>query len=76
MGNDMSPSIATLLFNQFLQQANDLKLRNIFLDTPGVAVASHRFYEKNGFELIKDYQNLPTGYSFPDRNSKIYRLTL
>lgn len=69
------PGVATLLFHQFLQQAKDLKLKNIFLDTPGVAIASHRFYEKNGFELINDYQNLPIGYSFPDRNSKVYCLT-
>ena len=72
----VSPSVAKLLFDQFLQQANNLKLKNIFLDTPGVAEASHRFYEKNGFKLIDDYQNLPNGYSFPDRNSKVYCLTL
>ncbi len=71
-----SPSLATLLFHQFLQQAKDLKLKNIFLDTPAVAVASHRFYEKNGFASINDYKNLPNGYSFPDRNSKVYCLTL
>jgi N-acetylglutamate synthase-like GNAT family acetyltransferase len=70
------PSVATLLFHQFLQQAKDLKLKNILLDTPAVAVASHRFYEKNGFKLINDYKNLPNGYSFPDRNSKVYSLTL
>jgi N-acetylglutamate synthase-like GNAT family acetyltransferase len=72
----VSPSVAKLLFHQFLQQAKNLKLKNIFLDTPAVAEASHRFYEKNGFRLIDDYQNLPNGYSFPDRNSKVYCLTL
>ena len=70
------PSVAMLLFHQFLLQAKNLNLKNIFLDTPGVAVASHRFYEKNGFELVNDDQNLPNGYSFPDRNSKIYCLAL
>lgn len=72
----VSPSVAILLLHQFLQQAKNLKLKNIFLDTPGVAEASHRFYEKNGFKLIDDYQNLPNVYSFPDRNSKVYCLTL
>lgn len=72
----ISPSVATLLFHQFLQQTKNLKLKNIFLDTPAVAVASHQFYEKNGFVPINDNKNLPHGYSFPDRNSKIYCLTL
>ena len=70
------PSVAALLFHQFIQQAKDLKLKNIFLDTPAVAVASHRFYEKNGFVLINDYKILPNGYSFSDRNSKFYCLSL
>jgi N-acetylglutamate synthase-like GNAT family acetyltransferase len=70
------PSVAALLFDHFIQQAKDLKLKDIFLDTPAVAVASHRFYEKNSFVLINDYKKLPEGYSFPDRNSKVYCLTL
>ena len=70
------PNIAALLFQQFLQQAKELKLKSIFLDTPAVAVASHRFYEKNGFLPINNYENLPDGYSFADRASKIYCLTL
>lgn len=72
----IDPSVAALLFHQFIRQAKNLKLKNIFLDTPAVAVASHRFYEKNGFVLMNDYKNRPNGYSFPDRNSKVYCLSL
>ncbi|MGC1181483.1 GNAT family N-acetyltransferase [Legionella sp.] len=70
------PSVAALLFQQFLQQTKELKLKNIFLDTPAVAVASHRFYEKNGFLPVNNYKNLPNGYFFADRDSKVYCLTL
>jgi len=47
------------------------RLKTLLLDTPAVAKASHRFYEKNGFvKITKD--TLPIPYDFPDRNSYLY----
>jgi len=65
--------IAQMLFDTLLDFAKDKNLKNIWLDTPSVANASHRFYERNGFVLSKK-ANLPDEYSFPDRNSKVYKL--
>ncbi len=47
----------------------------IFLDTPSVAHASHRFYERAGFRKI-DAGQLPVAYSYPDRDSLLYLLDL
>ena len=47
----------------------------IILDTPSVAHASHRFYEKSGFCRI-DKSELPVPYSYPDRKSILYMLEL
>ncbi|MDY8134466.1 GNAT family N-acetyltransferase [Aquimarina sp. 2201CG5-10] len=67
--------IAQKLFDHLKQEAISLGFESIFLDTAAVAKASHRFYEKNGFiELHKD--EIPDGYQFPDRNSKIFKLLL
>ncbi|MCM1159438.1 MAG: GNAT family N-acetyltransferase [Clostridium sp.] len=43
----------------------------LLLDTPSVAEASHRFYERNGFNRIAK-EELPICYEFPDRNSYLY----
>lgn len=43
----------------------------LILDTPAVAKASHRFYEKNDFIQITS-KDLPIPYEFPDRDSLLY----
>ena len=45
------------------------------LDTPSVAHASHKFYERAGFHRI-DTTDLPIAYSYPDRDSFLYMLDL
>ena len=45
----------------------------IFLDTPSVATRSHAFYQRKGFRVV-DRSELPDGYSFPDRDSLIFKL--
>lgn len=70
-----SLNIAQNLFDTLKQEAIKLNLKRILLDTPSVAVASHRFYLKNGFQEITR-QNIPNEYSYPDRNSKIFELIL
>lgn len=72
-GTDLK--IAQQLYDHFISECQQRKLETILLDSPGVAVASHRFYEKNGFVEI-DTDNIPKGYSYPDRNSKIFELKL
>lgn len=67
--------IAQMLFDTLLDFAASINLKMIWLDTPSIAVASHRFYEKNGF-IQTDKLNLPESYIFPDKNSKIYKLAL
>jgi N-acetylglutamate synthase-like GNAT family acetyltransferase len=67
--------VAQMLFDTLLNFALDIKLKMIWLDTPAIAVASHRFYEKNGF-IQTDKFSLPENYVFPDKNSKIYKLAL
>lgn len=67
--------IAQMLFDTLHDFAASINLKMIWLDTPAIAVASHRFYEKNGF-IQTDKRNLPDSYVFPDKNSKIYKLAL
>jgi N-acetylglutamate synthase-like GNAT family acetyltransferase len=67
--------IAQKLYNLLISRAKEIGFNKILLDTPSVAKASHRFYEKNGF--IKLNQNeIPKYYKYPDRNSLIYQLKL
>lgn len=68
-------NIALLLFEKLIEFVNKEQIKTIWLDTPSVATASHRFYERNGF-IQTDKLNLPFGYIFPDKNSKIYKLTI
>jgi N-acetylglutamate synthase-like GNAT family acetyltransferase len=68
-------NIAQKLVDTLLDCAKKKDFKTIWLDTPAVATASHRFYERNGF-VETDHQNLPKGYQFIDKNSKIYKLIL
>ena len=68
-------NIAQKLFEKLKDEAINLAFDKILLDTPSVAEASHRFYQRNGFkEIGKD--DIPKEYSYPDRNSKIFELKL
>ncbi|MCI8332825.1 MAG: GNAT family N-acetyltransferase [Clostridiales bacterium] len=49
--------------------------QQVLLDTPSVAKASHRFYERAGFCQITK-ENLPFPYEYPDRDSYLYLLDL
>ena len=63
------------LYRTLLKYAEENGFRRIVLDTPSVAVDSHRFYEKAGFSRIKQ-EELPFEYHYPDRNSLLYILKL
>lgn len=67
--------IAQKLFEHLIIEALKLNFKKILLDTPSIAVASHRFYQRNGFKEIEK-SSIPEEYIFPDRNSKIFELDL
>ena len=63
------------LYNELLKYAISKGVHHIILDTPAVAHASHKFYEKAGFYRISAAE-LPMAYSYPDRDSILYLLNL
>lgn len=63
------------LYNELLKYAISKSIHHIILDTPAVAHASHKFYEKAGFYRIST-EELPVAYSYPDRDSILYLLNL
>lgn len=67
--------IGLALYKTLLEYALSKKTRYIVLDTPSVADASHRFYEKSGFRRISRNE-LPVPYDYPDRDSYLYMLSL
>jgi N-acetylglutamate synthase-like GNAT family acetyltransferase len=71
-----TPKVAQHLFDRLLTTARQLRFRTIYLDTPAIASASHRFYERNGFVEVMDKLTLLTTYRYPDRDSRVYRLKL
>lgn len=68
--------LASKLLEILLQEARNQKFKEILLDTPLVTHAAHRFYERNGFELISN-DLVPDNYILPKGITlKIYRLSL
>lgn len=67
--------IGLALYNELLEYAKRAGVRHIILDTPSVARESHRFYERAGFRKISA-EELPVPYSYPDRDSILYMLSL
>ena len=70
-----SQGVGLALYGRLLEFAGEAGIRRIILDTPSVAHASHRFYEAAGFHRI-GREELPVPYSYPDRDSILYRLDL
>ncbi|MDE6101428.1 MAG: GNAT family N-acetyltransferase [Ruminococcus sp.] len=63
------------LYCRLIELAREKNINTIILDTPSVAVESHRFYERAGFVKISQ-DELPFEYNYPDRNSYLYMLKL
>lgn len=70
-----SQKVGLALYEVLLRYAKAAGVRHIILDTPSVAHASHRFYEKAGFHKVHT-EKLPVPYSYPDRDSILYLLNL
>ena len=67
--------IGLSLYQTFLKEAQAGGYRQIILDTPSVAKASHHFYQRAGFMRISKNE-LPFPYEYPDRNSLLYLLKM
>lgn len=70
-----SRKIGLSLYDALLEYAVSKGIHHIILDTPAVAHASHRFYERAGFSKITA-EALPVPYTYPDRDSILYMLNL
>lgn len=70
-----SQKVGLALYRELLSFAERAGVRFIILDTPSVAHASHRFYEKTGFRRI-GIDELPVLYAYPDRESILYMINL
>jgi len=64
-------NIAQLLYQTLEDYAQKKGFSKILLDTPGVAKAAHRFYERNAFQQIPKTE-IPSNYFFIDVQSKVY----
>jgi len=67
--------VARELLNTLLGHARMAGLKDIYLGTTSQFLAAHRFYEKNGFELINT-NALPEAFPRMDVDTRFYRLTL
>lgn len=67
--------VGRALYYRLYEYAQDMGFKRILLDTPSVAQASHKFYERTGFERIEKAE-LPFKYEYPDRDSYLYLLNL
>jgi N-acetylglutamate synthase-like GNAT family acetyltransferase len=72
----VEPKIGQRLFEILLEKAKLIGFKTIFLDTPSVASASHRFYERNGFTKVINKSTVPVDYKYLERNSIIYKLDI
>jgi len=70
-----SQKVGLALYKELIKFAKAANVQHIILDTPSVALASHKFYENAGFHKIK-ITDLPIPYIYPDRDSILYRLDL
>ncbi len=69
-------NLAQNLVEILLRFAQEKGYQEIWLDTPPPAHAAHRFYERNGFELMPR-ESVPQTYKLAAINGlKIYRLIL
>ena len=74
-GDYRGKKIGLALYKKLYEFAVENHFACILLDTPSVALASHRFYERAGFKKIVPAR-LPFEYEYPDRDSYLYLLDL
>jgi GNAT superfamily N-acetyltransferase len=67
--------VAQRLLSAALEWAAEKNIRDIFLGTTSRFLAAHRFYEKNGFELVAR-ETLPATFPLMAVDTRFYRLRL
>ena len=67
-----SYGIADELLKTLHQWAEEKKIQSIYLGTTSKFLAAHRFYEKNGFELIEK-RELPGSFPVMSVDTRFYR---
>jgi GNAT superfamily N-acetyltransferase len=67
--------VGFVLYQTLINKAKEDGYHQLLLDTPSVAAASHRFYEREGFVRITK-EELPFPYTYPDRDSYLYLLKM
>jgi len=65
--------VAAKLLATLIAHAKEKALSTVYLGTTDKFLAAHRFYEKNGFDLI-DPKTLPAGFPRMKVDSRFYRL--
>ena len=68
-------AVAQRLLDTLIAHARSRDLTAIYLGTTALFLAAHRFYEKNGFELI-DIADLPGTFPRLQVDTRFYKLTL
>lgn len=72
-GNQRGSGVAAQLLQTLLDHAKSQDVGEIFLGTTAKFLAAHRFYEKNGFELV-DAHALPKTFPRMEVDTRFYRL--
>ena len=67
--------LAQKMYDTFLALASRKEIKVICLDTPLVAHAAHRFYERNGWKLAP-IEELPASYKLPKIDPKLIKFYL
>jgi N-acetylglutamate synthase-like GNAT family acetyltransferase len=69
------PGVAQRLLDTLLVHSRAHGLKAIWLGTTSLFKAAHRFYEKNGFELVTEV-DLPTAFPRMKPDTRFYRIGL
>ncbi len=72
---DKNLNLAQKLYDTFIAFASRKGIKIICLDTPLVAHAAHRFYERNGWKLAP-IEELPASYKLPKIEPKLIKFYL
>jgi RimJ/RimL family protein N-acetyltransferase len=70
-----SKGVAQGLLGQALKWAKDSRTHEIYLGTTAQFLAAHKFYEKNGFELVEK-EGLPVKFPIMVVDSRFYRMII
>lgn len=67
--------VAQRLLDHVVDHARQIGVKDIYLGTTAAFLAAHRFYEKNGFDLV-DEGDLPGSFPRMAVDTRFYRMTV